>query len=37
MTEKKKFNSLFPALITGAGGRPTYFKMAKVLMNKILI
>jgi hypothetical protein len=29
MTEKRKFNPLFPPLIMGAGKRPTYFKMAK--------
>jgi hypothetical protein len=29
MTEKRKFKQFFPTLIMGAGGRPTYFKMAK--------
>jgi hypothetical protein len=35
MIEKRKFNPLFPTLIMGEGGRPTYFKMAKNV--KILI
>jgi hypothetical protein len=30
MTEKRKFNPLFPTLIMGAGGRPTYFKWPKM-------
>ena len=36
MTEKRKFNPLFPTLIMGAGGRPTYFKMAKNVKSLII-
>jgi hypothetical protein len=36
MTEKRKFNPIFPTLIMGAGGRPTYFKMAKNVKNLII-
>jgi hypothetical protein len=35
MTEKRKFNPLFPTLIMGAGGRP-YFKMAKNVKSLII-
>jgi hypothetical protein len=36
MTEKRKFNPLFPTLIMGAGGRPTYYKMAKNVKSLII-
>jgi hypothetical protein len=36
MTEKRKFNPLFPTLIIGAGGRPTYPKMAKNVKSLII-
>jgi hypothetical protein len=36
MTEKRKFNPLFPTLFMGAGGRPTYFKMAKNVKSLII-
>jgi hypothetical protein len=36
MTEKRKFNPLFPTLIMGAGGRPKYFKMAKNVKSLII-
>jgi hypothetical protein len=36
MTEKRKFNPLFPTLIMRAGGRPTYFKMAKNVKSLII-
>jgi hypothetical protein len=36
MTKKRKFNPLFPTLIMGAGGRPTYFKMAKNVKSLII-
>jgi hypothetical protein len=36
MIEKRKFNPLFPTLIMGAGGRPTYFKMAKNVKSRII-
>jgi hypothetical protein len=36
MTEKRKFNPLFPTLIMGAGGRQTYFKMAKNVKSLII-
>jgi hypothetical protein len=36
MTEKRKFNPLFPTLIMGAGGRPTYFKTAKNVKSLII-
>jgi hypothetical protein len=36
MTEKRKFNPLFPTLIMGAGERPTYFKMAKNVKSLII-
>jgi hypothetical protein len=36
MTEKRKFNPLFPTLIMGAGGRPTYFKMAENTKSLII-
>jgi hypothetical protein len=36
MTEKRKFNPLFPTLNMGAGGRPTYFKMAKNVKSLII-
>jgi hypothetical protein len=36
MTEKRKFNPLFPTLIMGAGRRPTYFKMAKNVKSLII-
>jgi hypothetical protein len=36
MTEKRKFNTLFPTLILGAGGRPTYFKMGKNVKSLII-
>jgi hypothetical protein len=37
MTEKRKFNPLFPTLIKRAGERPTYFKMAKNVKSLIII
>jgi hypothetical protein len=36
MSEKRKFNPLFPTLIMGAGGRPTYFKIAKNVKSLII-
>jgi hypothetical protein len=36
MTEKRKFNPLFPTLIMGAVGRPMYFKMAKNVKSLII-
>jgi hypothetical protein len=36
MTEKRKLNPLFSTLIMVAGGRPTYFKMAKNVKSLII-
>ena len=36
MTEKTKFNPLFPTLIIGGGGRPTYLKMPKKAKSLII-